>query len=139
MGAVPKVAFALALRFAGDEPVGGQILKHAADGASRQPERGGDVGGLDGLALFDGLVGGAAQRRGRVQRDRQDDVHRPLALDPERIEAGEQPLQCEPDAGGALGAVDRFDLARSPVTLDRPAQAHRQGNGIADAVDAHRC
>ena len=100
----------------------------------RQPERDGHVGGLDGLVLLDGLVGGAAQRRGQVQRDREDDVHRSLALDAERIETGEQPLQREPDTGGALGAVDRFDLALLAVALNRAAQAHHQGNGIADAV-----
>jgi hypothetical protein len=50
---------------------------------------------------LDGFIGGAAQRRCRVQRDRHDDIHCPAALDPERIEASEQPFQCEPDAGGA--------------------------------------
>ena len=52
---------------------------------------------------------------------------------PERIQPGQEPLQRQPDAAGAFGAMKRLDLPPVAVALDRAAQEHDQ---IDHAVEA---
>ena len=47
------------------------------------------------------------------------------AFDAERVEAGEQAFEREPDAGGAFGAVDGLDFAALAVARDGAAQPDR--------------
>ena len=56
------------------------------------------IEGVERLAQIP--IDAAPQRRRAVERDRHDHIERNLALDAERIEAGEQPLQRQPDRAG---------------------------------------
>ena len=64
-----------------------------------------------------------------------NDVHRGLAFDAERVEAGEQPFERQPEAGCAFGAVDCLDVAALAVADDGPAQSHDQHDGVVDTLD----
>src|SRR6185436_18106287 len=80
------------------------------------------------------LVGAPPVGRHGIRRNLLDDIERGGAVDAERVQSSEQPLQSEPDPGRALRAEYVLDVAAVAVAVDGAAQSHRQQNRAVDLV-----
>jgi hypothetical protein len=73
--------------------------------------------------------------RDTVERYGLDDIECALAVDAERVQPGQEPLQGEPDSGGPFGAMKRLDIPLVAIPLDRSAQEHYQVHDAIEAVE----